>query len=150
MRVVFLCLLVIGQLIGGTRAFTGADQVKRSPQGLSVFAQTGSQFEVGIGSVWGEVQSKESTAISSPQGIATTPPSKTTPTSSGKVIAFEVCSASPAWVRPENKAQMQQLQSTGRYADAKTNREIQNLIVRFRIGTKENRLKSLAKHLLFY
>jgi hypothetical protein len=132
MRVVFLCLLVIGQLLGGTRAFAGADQAKRSPQGLSVFAQTRSQFGAGIASVWGEVQSKESTAaIRISQGIATTPPSKTTPTSSGKVIAFEVCSASPAWVRPESKVQMQQIKSTGRYADAKTNQEIQNLIQQF-------------------
>jgi hypothetical protein len=130
MRVVFLCLLVIGQLIGGTRAFAGADQTKRSPQGLSVFAQTGSQFEVGIASVWGEVQSKESAAVRIPQGIATIS-SKNIATSSGKAIAFEVCSTSPVWVRPTNKAQMQQIQSTGRYADAKTNQEIQNLIQQF-------------------
>jgi hypothetical protein len=131
MRVVLLCLLVIGQLIGGTRAFAGADRAARSPQGLSVFAQARSQFEIGIASVWGELQAKEGAVISIPQGIATIPASKTTPTSSGKVIAFEVCSTSPAWVRPEDKAQMRQIQSTGRYADAKTNREIQNLIQQF-------------------
>jgi hypothetical protein len=131
MRVVFLSLLVIGQLIGGIRALQGEVEAARSPQGLSVFAQARSQFEGGIASVWAEVQSKGNAAVRIPQGIVAIPPSKTIPTSSGKAIAFEVCSASPAWVRPTNKAQMQQLQSTGRYADAKTNREIQNLIQQF-------------------
>jgi hypothetical protein len=123
MKVAFLCLLAIGQLVGGISAFAEADQNKRSPQGLSIFAQTRSQFEVGIASVWGELQAQKSTAVSIPQRIANVP--------AGKAIAFEVCSAAPAWVRPESKTQMQQIKSTGRYADAKNNREIENLIQQF-------------------
>ncbi len=124
MRVGFLFVFVVSLLVGGTGTLAKEGKFERSPQGLSVFAQIGSQFEVGIASVWAEVQEKENQ-------ISTTPARKTIPTLLGKAIAFEVCSASPAWVRPESKVQKQHIQSTGRYSDAKTNREIQNLTQQF-------------------
>lgn len=131
MRVVFLFLFVTSLLVGGTRTSAGEAQSARSPQGLSVFAQVRSQLEMGIGSLWGDLQEGERAAVRIPQGIANAPPRKTIPTSSGKAIVFEVCSTSPVWVRPASKAQMHQLQSTGRYPDAKTNQEVQNLIKQF-------------------
>ncbi len=132
MRVVFLCLFAIGQLVGGTSALAEV-KATRSPQGLSVFAQLGSQFEVGIGSLWGEVQEGKGAMVRLPPGIATAA-QRAIPEASGKEIAFEVCSASPAWVRPDRKRQMQHIQSTGRYSDAKNNQDIQSLIQQFWTG----------------
>ena len=103
----------------------------RSPQGLSVFPQARSQLEVGIGSLWGDLQEGKGAVVRIPQGIANASPRKTILTSSGKAIVFEVCSTSPAWVRPAIEAQTQQIQSTGRYPDAKTDREIQKIIKQF-------------------
>jgi hypothetical protein len=124
MRVVFSIFFVISLLVGGTRTSAGETQSARSPQGISVFARARSPLELGIGSFWGDLARGESK-------IALPPPRKTIPTSSGKAIAFEVCSSFPTWVRPASNAQMQQLQSTGRYPDAKTDREIQNIIEQF-------------------
>jgi hypothetical protein len=124
MRVVFSFLFAISLLVGGTRTSAGEAQSPRSPQGLSVFAQAQSPLELGIGSSWGDLERGESE-------IASTPTRKTIPTSAGKAIAFGVCSSFPTWVRPAIDSQHQQIQSTGRYPDAKTNREIQNIIKQF-------------------
>lgn len=129
-RVVFLCLFAIGQLVGGTNAFAGEGKSERAPQGISVFAQAQSPLEVGIGSLWGELQEVKGAVVRIPQGISNTP-KKNIHAASGKDVVFEVCSASPAWVRPTTKAQMQHIQSTRRYSDAKSDRDIQNLIQQF-------------------